>query len=289
MKISIEEKSGFCCGVGRVIEMAESLLERGEEVYCLGEIVHNEKEVKRLESKGMVFIEHSDIENLKDKYILFRAHGEPPETYERAKKNNLKIIDGTCPVVRKLQKKILKKFHEIDSGNEQIIIYGKENHPEVIGLKGQVNNQVIVINTEEDLHKTDPKKNLYVYSQTTMDTYGYGQLGAWLEAVGRGRRTVEINDTICRHISHREPGLRKFASENDLIIFVAGRASSNGRILYEICRDENPSTKFISESKELKASWFVNSIEKVGISGATSTPTWLLKEVVEKIKSFTEN
>lgn len=289
MNISIEEKSGFCSGVKRVIEMAESLLDRGEKVYCLGEIVHNEKEVRRLETKGMVFIEHSDLDKLTDETILIRAHGEPPETYELAARNNLKIIDGTCPIVQGLQRKIRRRYREMDSKNGQIIIYGKEKHPEVIGLNAQANNEALVVRTEEDLKKTDPYKNLYIYSQTTMDTGGFEKMSSQLKILGSDERTVQVNDTICKHISHREPGLRRFASENDLIIFVAGKNSSNGKILFEICKDENPSSIFISESKELKAKWFVDSIDSVGICGATSTPVWLLEEVGERIKSFTEN
>lgn len=289
MNISIEEKSGFCFGVKRVIEMAESMLEHGEKVYCLGEIVHNEKEVKRLESKGMVFIDHADLDKLKDKTILIRAHGEPPETYEKAARNNLEIIDGTCPIVQRLQRKIRKRYRDSDRKTEQIIIYGKEKHPEVLGLKGQTNNEAIVVRTEEDLKKVERDMDLYIYSQTTMDTGGFEQISSQLKFQGNDERSVQVNDTICRHISHREPGLRKFASQNDLIIFVAGKQSSNGRILYEICRDENPSSIFISESKELKPEWFVDSIKSVGICGATSTPVWLLEEVAEKIKSFTEN
>ncbi len=289
MKISIEEKSGFCFGVKRVIEIAESLLDRGEKIYCLGEIVHNEKEVKRLKDKGLIFIEHSDLDSLKDKTVLIRAHGEPPETYQRADQNNLKLIDGTCPIVAGIQKKIRKSYEQLDNRNEQIIIYGKEGHPEVRGLIGQTEGNALVVGSKDDFENADLKKKIYFFSQTTMDVSGFENICTHLMQDQIEKREVEVNNTICKHVSHREPGLRKFASQNELVIFVAGKKSSNGRILFEICQEENPETHFISEPGELKQEWFNKSWKTVGVCGATSTPVWLLKKVAEKIQIFTEN
>jgi len=290
VKIRIEEKSGFCFGVKRAIDLAEDALDRGESVFCLGQIVHNENEIKRLMQKGLIFIDHSQLSDLKDKTILIRAHGEPPATYEIAKKNRLKVIDGTCPIVLSLQKKIRERYENMDVLNEQIIIYGKEGHPEVIGLKGQAGDHPQVVRTKDDLKKLSLKRNVYLFSQTTMDTAGFMDIASELksdESVISGMKS-EINNTICNHISHREPGLRKFARANDIIIFVAGLKSSNGRILFEICKSENSETYFISEKEELNPYWFRGCTE-VGICGATSTPEWQLKEIAEIIRSFTEN
>ncbi len=290
MKINIEEKSGFCFGVKRAIKLAEEALAAGENVYCLGEIVHNEKEIKRLKGKGMIFIDHSRLPSLKNKTILIRAHGEPPSTYKLAEKNNLKIIDGTCPIVSSLQQKLKSCFDTMNKEDEEIIIYGKKGHPEVIGLTGQAENNVKIIQNKEELLQTRLKKKVFLYSQTTMDTGGFKEIGSQIErSFTDGEKVIaEINNTICSHISHREPGLRRFARENDTIIFVAGLNSSNGRILYEICRSENPDTYFISEVEELQPEWLKDRIN-IGVSGATSTPDWQLNEVAEKIKSFTEN
>jgi 4-hydroxy-3-methylbut-2-enyl diphosphate reductase len=288
VKISIEEKSGFCFGVDRAIKMAEEILDRGETLYCLGEIVHNEKEIKRLTDKGLVFIEHSGLENLKNKNVLIRAHGEPPKTYRLAERNNLTLIDGTCPIVLALQKKIRKQYEKMDKEKGHILIYGKKGHPEVTGLIGQTDNKAIVVNDPNELPGETGGKDVFLYSQTTMDTGGFLEIGEKLSRMqdpGKGQK-LEINNTICSHISHREPGLRKFSGMNDVIIFVAGINSSNGRILYEICKSENEETYFISDPEEIDPAW-MKGIGSVGISGATSTPLWLLEKVAEKIKSFT--
>lgn len=288
MKVSIEEKSGFCFGVKRAIDMAEKMLDQGETVYCLGEIVHNEKEIRRLVGKGLIFIGHKDLENLRNKKVLIRAHGEPPETYETARKNKLTVIDGTCPIVLALQNNIRKRYEEMDKTEDQILIYGKNGHPEITGLVGQTGKNALVIRDPEELKKIELKKNIILYSQTTMDTGGFEQVSDVLrkklnfEESGK----VEINNSICSHISHREPGLRNFASRNEVLVFVAGLSSSNGRILYEICRSENAATYFISESDELNPVWF-EKVRTVGVTGATSTPVWLLEEVAEVIRSYT--
>lgn len=285
MKVSIDKGSGFCFGVTRVIELAEEILDSGKELYCLGEIVHNEKEVKRLVDKGMNFIDVSELEKLRDKHVLIRAHGEPPSTYEICNRNNLHILDGTCPIVRSLQKKVRGSYGRNDPAEHQVIIYGKNNHPEVIGLNGQTNNNCLVINNVKQIENISLKKNVSLYSQTTMDSDGYEEIVEKLKTIAAKdkNRDFNFNNTICRHISHRQPGLVDFAKNNEMIIFVAGRNSSNGKILFEICRKENPNCKFISEPAELKQEWF-SKVKTVGVTGGTSTPGWLLDEVADKIK-----
>ncbi len=290
MKIDIEAESGFCFGVSRAIELAEEELEKGNKVYCLGEIVHNRKEVDRLQSKGLVFIEHDELKELKNSKVLIRAHGEPPSTYDLANRNNLEIIDGTCPIVKKLQKRIKEKYLEDKSG--QILIYGKEDHPEVIGLKGQTDGNAVVVKEPQMLSKLKLKGKISLFSQTTMDTEGFQILSVKLsEPAGNDRNRnvdIEIHDTICRHISHRQPGLIRFANEHDVIIFVAGKNSSNGRILFDICKKANPESHLVSECHEIRKEWF-DGYESTGICGATSTPKWLLQEVSDYISDFTIN
>ncbi len=290
MKIDIEAESGFCFGVSRAIELAEDELEKGNKVYCLGEIVHNRKEVERLLSKGLVFIDHDELKELKNSKVLIRAHGEPPSTYELAGKNNLRIIDGTCPIVRKLQKRIKEKYLEDKTG--QILIYGKQDHPEVIGLNGQTEGNAVVIREPEMLSKLHLKGKVSLFSQTTMDTEGFKilseKLSEHLESERNRNMEIEIHNTICRHISHRQPGLIRFANEHDVIIFVSGKNSSNGRILFDICKKANPESHLISESHEIRKEWF-DGYESTGICGATSTPKWLLQEVYQYISDFTIN
>ena len=288
MKIDIERESGFCFGVSRAIKMAEEALDRGAKVYCLGEIVHNQKEIDRLTAKGLVFIDNNDLKELRDARVLIRDHGEPPQTYELARKNNLKIIDGTCPIVQKLQKRIREKY--LSKEKPDILIYGMENHPEVIGLKGQTEGNAIVIRDTEKLSLLNLQRNVSLFSQTTMDVGGFRELSEKLKSLFHVPREMklepEVNDTICRHISHRQPGLEEFAKNHDLIIFVAGKNSSNGKILFEICKKVNPNSYFISEPFEIKRHWFDDN-HSVGICGATSTPHWLLHEVADHISEFT--
>ncbi len=288
MKISIEDKSGFCYGVVRVIEMAEELLRNGEQVWCLGQIVHNEQEVKRLSELGMNFIEHKDLHKLKNAKLLIRAHGEPPSTYVTARKNNLEIIEGTCPVVLKLQKKIRKEYEELDKENDKIIIYGKKDHPEVIGLKGQTDNKALVISKPEDIRNLKPGKKSVLFSQTTMDTYKYDQLASILiSRINSNRGTLRVNKSICGHISHRKPGLLNFAEQNDVIVFVGGKKSSNAQVLFEICKSVNERSHFVSFEEEIKEEWFL-AAESVGVCGATSTPLWQLENIAKRIDKFTK-
>ena len=287
MKVTIEEQSGFCFGVQRAIELAENLLNQGEKVYCLGEIVHNEIEVDRLKRKGLVFIDHKDLASLKNSNVLFRAHGEPPETYALARKNNLRIVDGTCPIVHGLQRRISKKALEDPIENKQVVIYGKAGHPEVEGLIGHAQNKAIVVREAGDLEKIPDNKKVILFSQTTMEPKGFQEISEALKS-RTGQPSPEIHNTICRHISHREPGLRKFARSHDVIIFVSGKKSSNGKILYDISRSENPNTYFVSDESEIHPEWFEN-MKSTGVSGATSTPVWLLENIAEKIRGFTKN
>lgn len=286
MKIDIEKGAGFCFGVKKVIQIAEDILDRGDKLYCLGEIVHNEEEINRLVKKGMIFIDDDELLNLNDVTVLIRAHGEPPETYQICKERNINVIDGTCPIVSTLQKKISRSYKN-STDKDQIVIYGKVAHPEVKGLNGQISNKAIIIKNPEDIDKISPYKNVIMYSQTTMDSGGFAEMKNKLKANAKEHPDVnlEFNNTICSYISHRQPGLVEFARSNEILIFVAGRNSSNGKILFEVSKKENDNSKFISEVAQLKKEWF-ESISTVGITGATSTPGWLLEAVKEKIQSF---
>jgi 4-hydroxy-3-methylbut-2-enyl diphosphate reductase len=284
VKISIEEKSGFCSGVKRVVKMAEDILDRGEELYCLGQLVHNEEEVERLREKGLKYIGKEEYEKLRDATVLIRAHGEPPETYRIAEVHNLRLVDGTCGIVKKMQQRVREDYRFAASRAGSLVIYGKSGHPEVLGLNGQTGNNAIVVRNLQDLEKARITAPVVLYSQTTMDTDGFKEIAASLEK-RVGRENLEIHNTICHHISHREPGLRRFASENDLILFVAGKESSNGKILFTACQHVNPRSYFISSADELKKEWFEN-VETTGICGATSTPVWLMEAVAEKVKTL---
>ncbi|MCK4921859.1 MAG: 4-hydroxy-3-methylbut-2-enyl diphosphate reductase [Bacteroidales bacterium] len=287
MNIEIEKSSGFCFGVSKVIQMAEEILDKGDKLYCLGEIVHNEEEVNRLAEKGMIFIEKEDLLKLKDETVLIRAHGEPPSTYEICEERNISIIDGTCPIVNALQKQIRNSYKNSDTQNDQIVIYGKTSHPEVKALNGQINNSAVIIRNSEDIKKINPEKNLTLFSQTTMDSEGFTEMENQIRGNAKEHPgvKVEVKNTICKHISHRQPGIVDFAQSYDILIFVAGRNSSNGKILFDICKKENDNSKFISEVDQLKEEWF-DSVANVGIAGATSTPAWVLKLVKERIESF---
>ncbi len=291
MEVRIEEKSGFCFGVTRVIRKAEEILDAGEKLYCLGQIVHNESEVRRLVAKGIIFIGKADLERLQDVKVLIRAHGEPPETYSLAEKNRIELIDGTCPIVKKLQQKI-RADYENRTKDSQIIIYGKKDHPEVVGLTGQTRNDAVVVSDPSQLSDLQLGRKVSLYSQTTMDTGGFEKIRNELEVrlrgdTGEGGKPA-IHDTICRHISHRQPGIRKFAGANDVVIFVAGKKSSNGRVLFDVCRSVNDRSYLISFPNELEAGWFAGA-ETAGVCGATSTPRWLLEEVAARVSQLAKN
>ena len=289
MNITIDAYSGFCFGVVYAIEMAESILKDEGVLYCLGDIVHNNKEVERLNNMGLKIIEHRDLYDLHDCKVLIRAHGEPPETYSIALKNNIQLLDASCPVVLKLQHQIRAGYEEIKDIDGQVVIFGKEGHAEVVGLLGQTDNKAIIVASIEDLEKIDFTRSIYIYSQTTKSPEAYKDIS--LEIEKRIKRVSDndikyiVNDTLCRQVSGREPQLKSFAKKNDVIIFVSGRKSSNGRMLYKSCRSENQNSYFISDIDELNADWFVDA-KSVGICGATSTPRWLMESIEEAIEKI---
>ncbi len=289
MKITIDTHSGFCFGVVYAIEMAEDILRNEDSLYCLGDIVHNNKEVERLNALGLKVIDHNELNHLKDCKVLIRAHGEPPSTYELALKNNIQLLDASCPVVLKLQNQIKGGYEQIKQINGQVIIFGKEGHAEVVGLLGQTNNNAIIVASVKDLDKIDFTKSIYIYSQTTKSPKAYQEIT--LEIEKRVKMTANtnikyiVNDTLCRQVSGREPQLKRFSNMNDVIIFVSGRKSSNGKMLYQSCKDENHNSYFISDVDELKSDWFIGA-NSVGICGATSTPRWLMESIEEAIQKI---
>ena len=287
MIVTIDKYSGFCFGVVYAIEMAEAELSKTGKLYCLGDIVHNNMEVERLNNMGLEIINHQDLEELKDCKVLIRAHGEPPETYHTAIKNNIQLLDASCPVVLKLQHNIKEGYEEIKKIDGQIIIFGKEGHAEVQGLLGQTDGKAIIVACATDLDKVDFSAPIYMYSQTTKSPKAFADLQEEIrkrkEKAGNSESVkFIINDTLCRQVSGREPQLKEFAKENDVVVFVSGKKSSNGKMLFQSCLKENPNSYFVSEEKEIKEEWF-NPNSQVGICGATSTPRWLMENVAKNI------
>jgi 4-hydroxy-3-methylbut-2-enyl diphosphate reductase len=267
--------------------MAEDELQSGRTLFSLGDIVHNEPEVARLNRYGMQTINHLDLKQLRNVKVLIRAHGEPPETYHTAARNNISIVDATCPVVLNLQKKVHQAYLESRENNGQVVIYGKPKHAEVNGLVGQTENDAIVINSEEEVGLIDVKRPVYLFAQTTMTIEGLQRIRAAIELKRDTERTgnnspFQVNDTICRQVSNREPQLVIFAQQHDVVIFVSGSKSSNGKALYEVCRKANPRTYMIATPKDIDINWFADAVN-VGVCGATSTPRWLMEEVADTI------
>jgi 4-hydroxy-3-methylbut-2-enyl diphosphate reductase len=291
MVVEIDKQSGFCFGVQNAVEIAEKALLNGEKVFSLGPIVHNDKEVERLSSLGLVSIDHSEFLNLSDCKVLIRAHGEPPETYFTAEKNNITIIEATCPIVKRLQSRIRETWLKTKGDKGQVVIFGKAGHAEVVGLQGQINNEGILVSGPADFGKIDVTKPVYLFSQTTMSVKEYKNLTDILRGRMRDNKITEpdknliINKTICGQVSNREPHLKTFAKKHDIIIFVSGKESSNGKMLYSVCRDINPSTHFVSSAEELDLSWFSGK-NSAGICGATSTPKWLIENIRDIISSI---
>lgn len=271
LNVNIDSRSGFCFGVVYAIEMAEDILDKEGILYCLGDIVHNDMEVNRLKDKGLIIIDYLQFRNLHDAKVLIRAHGEPPETYRIAMENNIELIDASCPVVLKLQNRI----HQSYSDGENILIYGREDHAEVIGLKGQTRGEAIVFQNVEELDIATMPRQVTLYSQTTKNKNNFYDISRRLADHGL---EVKVHDTICRQVSNRDDELRDFARMHDKIIFVSGRKSSNGKMLYNVCKQVNPETYFVSSADEIQTEWF-RSEESVGICGATSTPQWLMEEI----------
>ncbi len=291
--MTIDKNSGYCFGVEFAIKMAEDEMENKEPLYCLGDIVHNDMEVKRLSEKGLIVIDREQLQELSNCKVLIRAHGEPPETYKLAIENNIELIDASCPVVLKLQNRVKNAFDKMERENGQIVIYGKKGHAEVIGLTGQTLEKAIVVTDDSDLDNLDYNRPITLFSQTTKSTKGFYALSEKIE--GRIKDTkgelTEIdfnsNDSICRQVSNREPQLQRFAQENDVILFVSGKKSSNGKALYQVCLSENPRSYFIENEEEIEADWFQNA-ERVGICGATSTPMWLMEQVKTFVGGISE-
>jgi 4-hydroxy-3-methylbut-2-enyl diphosphate reductase len=291
MKVEIDKKSGFCFGVQNAVEIAEKALLQGEKVFSLGPIVHNDKEVERLSSLGLVSINHEQFRDLKNCKVLIRAHGEPPETYRTAEENNITIIEATCPIVKKLHTRISEIWNRIKKDNGQIVIFGKPGHAEVVGLLGQTNNEGILISKPADTYKIDFSRPVALFSQTTMEINEFNYLKELIYNKMKEHGTIDpdkyliVNNTVCGQVSNRGPHLMAFAREHDTIIFVSGKESSNGRMLFSVCKSVNPDTHFVSSSEEIDKLWFAGK-SSVGICGATSTPKWLIENIRDFVSNF---
>ena len=280
MFIEIDEGSGYCFGVTTAIKKAEEELAKSDSLYCLGDIVHNGREVERLKKMGLITVEHSDLDSLHDTQMLLRAHGEPPQTYMKAERQNIRLIDATCPVVLNLQKRIKKAYEE----GGQIVIYGKNGHAEVVGLVGQTEGTAIVIENLDDAKKLDLSHDIQLFSQTTKSLEGFREIVSYIESNMQEGAHFHYFDTICRQVANRIPNIVEFASKHDVILFVCGKKSSNGKVLYNQCLSVNPRTYMIDDPSEIDFSWF-EGIESVGICGATSTPKWLMEECKRRIEN----
>jgi len=278
LQVTIDQDSGFCFGVVYAIDMAEEILAEDGYLYCLGDIVHNDEEVERLKAQGLRIIEHAELSNLHNEKVLIRAHGEAPETYKIALENNITLIDASCPVVLKLQNRIKTSY----DNNEQILIFGKHGHAEVVGLQGQTNGDALVFQDIAELDDADLPPSFTLYSQTTKSMEKFYHVKEQL--LSRGYE-VKANDTICRQVSNRDKDLPAFAVKFNKVVFVSGKKSSNGKVLYEVCRKHNPDTYFVSSIAELDKSMF-NPGDKIGIAGATSTPMWLMQQVKAELERY---
>lgn len=285
MKVTIDPDSGFCFGVNHAIKLAEAVLASGTTVYCLGEMVHNEVQMDRLKTMGLKVITHADLPALKGKTMMVRAHGEPPETYNLAKELGINVIDATCPIVTKLQKQINDSFISNEAMNEQLVIFGKSGHAEVAGLNGNAGNMAVIINTESDFDKIDFSKPIRLFSQTTMDAEAYQSIGEILKQrmIEVGNTDLVINKSVCRQVSGRAPALRSFAAAQDVILFVGGSNSANGAYLFSACKAINKKSYYISNTEDIDLKWFEGE-NSIGITGATSTPGWLIEQVASFIK-----
>lgn len=291
VKIEIDANSGFCFGVTTAIHKAEEEIARSGMLYCLGDIVHNSDEVARLANKGLKIISHEDLATLHDVKVLLRAHGEPPSTYEVARKNNIEIIDATCPVVLRLQQRIKASFDVPEAERPQIVIYGKNGHAEVNGLVGQTAGQAIVVEGPADLDKIDNSRPVVLYSQTTKSVTGFREITSLIRQRLQPGVSFESFDTICRRVSNRVKQLQDFARSHDVVIFVAGEKSSNGRVLYANCLEVNPNTHLISNPSQIDPKWFdgFGKDFSIGICGATSTPLWLMEQARQSLSALNDS
>lgn len=284
IKVEIDEGSGFCFGVVTAIHKAEEELAKGVTLYCLGDIVHNSREVERLKTMGLITINHEEFKQLHNAKVLLRAHGEPPETYTIARENNIEIIDATCPVVLRLQKRIKQEYQEKDAEEKQIVIYGQNGHAEVLGLVGQTTGKAIVIEKLEEAKELDFSKSIRLYSQTTKSLDEFWEIVDYIKDHISPSATFEYYDTICRQVANRMPNLRTFAASHDLIFFVSGKKSSNGKMLFSECLKVNPNSHLIDKAEEIDDSLF-HGISSIGVCGATSTPKWLMEQIYTEIKA----
>lgn len=282
MQIEIDNGSGFCFGVTTAIRKAEEELAAGTRLYCLGDIVHNGMECERLRRMGLVTINHDEMSRLHGVKVLLRAHGEPPETYEMARRNNIEIIDATCPVVLQLQRRIKQKYDS--NPDAQIVIFGKPGHAEVLGLVGQTNGRAIVVADLDGVKSLDFTRDIFLYSQTTKSLDEFHRIIDYIQQHIAPEATFKSFDTICRQVANRMPNISSFARRHDLILFVCGRKSSNGRVLFNECKSVNPNSHLIEGPDEIDPSW-LKGVDTVGICGATSTPKWLMEECLERIKN----
>ena len=285
MEIEIDNGSGFCFGVTTAIKKAEEELGTSDKtLYCLGDIVHNGMECERLKDMGLITINHDDLRELHDVKVLLRAHGEPPETYELARRNNIEIIDATCPVVLQLQKRIKKQYDE-SRNVSQIVIFGKRGHAEVLGLVGQTQSNAIVIENFDEVKRLDFSRDIYLYSQTTKSLDEYHRIIEYIQQHIAPEATFRSFDTICRSVANRMPNISQFAARHDLILFVCGRKSSNGKVLFNECLRVNPNTHLVEDAHEIEPAW-LDGIQSVGICGATSTPRWLMEQCRDAIQQL---
>lgn len=278
MKVETDRRSGFCFGVIKAIKTAECELDNEKQLYCLGDIVHNGMEVQRLEKLGLRTISREEYLRMSNCKVLIRAHGEPPETYEYAKNNNIELVDATCPVVLTLQEKVKNSYQKSLADQGQIVIYGKKGHAEVIGLDGQAEHTTILLESIDDVDQIDFSRPVWLYSQTTRRIEDFEEIAKLVKSKMKPGVPIDIKDTICRQVSNRVPNLKKFVVNYDLILFVAGSKSSNGKYLFTICKESNPNSFHISKPDEINPNWF-EGVNSVGICGATSTPNWLMEEV----------
>lgn len=290
MKIEIDKNAGFCFGVEKAIERAEEELKKNKTIYCLGEIVHNGEEIKRLEEKGLKTITYKEYRKLKNATVFLRAHGEPPETYKIARENNIQLVDATCPIVSKLQNRIKSKYNDIKKDDGQIVIYGKEGHAEIKGLVGQTDGQAIVIDHTDNLERIDFNRPVYLYSQTTKSKKAFNEIRTKIEEYFRELKNhdaskLKFHQTICGQVANRESNIFEFANKHDVILFASGKNSSNGKVLFSVCKNANPRSYFISNVNEVEKA-MIENCNSIGISGATSTPSWLLKNIKAKVQSY---
>lgn len=294
MIIEIDKHSGFCFGVVKAIKKAEELLKDAHQVFCLGDIVHNEHEVERLKQKGLVSIDNNVYKTLKNTTVLLRAHGEPPQTYNYAKENNISIVDATCPVVLRLQAKVKQAYLDMQKKGGQVVIYGKHGHAEIIGLQGQTDNNAIIISSIQELDSVDFSKPIVLFSQTTQNKQKYHQIIEeikirlnYLDEEKQSETEFQFYDTICNQVANRDVHLIEFSRRFDLILFVSGKKSSNGKYLFSVVQQSNPNTVFITGPEDITSS-LVKNVEKIGICGATSTPIWVMEEIEKKIRDVVQ-